>query len=199
MIALAGLLFWYLRAHQLRAAGGPGLHLRHRPAARRRDARAHAARWQRELQQDRCRRHAGVQNVDRHQRLRLIGGGNKTNAATMFIPLKHWDERKRHAGRRRSPASIERARRSAMREGMAIAFNPPAIRGLGTAGGFEVLPAGARRPGSRSGWARCCRSFTQQLARRSAADRHQHVLPRRPCRSCASRSTARRRCRSACR
>ena len=25
----------------------------------------------------------------------LIGGGNKTNAATTFIPLKPWDERKR--------------------------------------------------------------------------------------------------------
>ena len=37
---------------------------------------------------------AGVQNVMVINGFDLLGGGNKTNAATMFIPLKHWDERK---------------------------------------------------------------------------------------------------------
>ena len=37
---------------------------------------------------------AGVQNVIVINGFDLLGGGNKTNAATMFIPLKHWDERK---------------------------------------------------------------------------------------------------------
>src|SRR5262245_29745490 len=66
----------------------------------------------------------------------LLGGGNKTNAATMFIPLKHWDERKK------APAAAvagDIARKGAgIRDGMVIAFNPAAIRGLGTAGGFEL-------------------------------------------------------------
>src|SRR5213075_359557 len=66
----------------------------------------------------------------------LLGGGNKTNAATMFIPLKHWDERKS------APAVTvagDIARKGAsIRDGMVIAFNPAAIRGLGTAGGFEM-------------------------------------------------------------
>jgi hydrophobe/amphiphile efflux-1 (HAE1) family protein len=66
----------------------------------------------------------------------LLGGGNKTNASTMFIPLKHWDDRKNLPA-----AAVARdiaAKGSQLRDGVAIAFNPAAIRGLGTAGGFEM-------------------------------------------------------------
>jgi len=66
----------------------------------------------------------------------LLGGGNKTNSSTMFIPLKPWDERKSAP----APAVAgDIARKGgALRDGMVIAFNPAAIRGLGTAGGFEL-------------------------------------------------------------
>jgi len=78
----------------------------------------------------------GVQNTMVINGFDLLGGGNKTNAATMFIPLKHWDERKN------APAVAvagDIARKGAsIRDGMVIAFNPAAIRGLGTAGGFEM-------------------------------------------------------------
>jgi hydrophobe/amphiphile efflux-1 (HAE1) family protein len=78
----------------------------------------------------------GVQNTMVINGFDLLGGGNKTNAATMFIPLKHWDQRKN------APAVAvagDIARKGAsIRDGMVIAFNPAAIRGLGTAGGFEM-------------------------------------------------------------
>src|SRR4051812_4194281 len=66
----------------------------------------------------------------------LIGGGNKTNASTLFVPLKEWDER----GRNTAPliARDIMARGASLRDGMTLAFNPAAIRGIGTAGGFEV-------------------------------------------------------------
>src|SRR5438477_5569105 len=77
-----------------------------------------------------------VQNVLAIAGFDLIGGGNKTNAATMFVPLKHWDVRKD------SPAPVVArniiVKASGLREGIALAFNPAAIRGLGTAGGLEV-------------------------------------------------------------
>jgi len=80
--------------------------------------------------------HPGVQNTMVINGFDLLGGGNKTNAATMFIPLKHWDQRAD------MPASaVARdilARGSGLREGLTIAFNPAAIRGLGTSGGFEM-------------------------------------------------------------
>jgi HAE1 family hydrophobic/amphiphilic exporter-1/multidrug efflux pump len=65
----------------------------------------------------------------------LIGGGNKTNAGTMFIPLHDWDQRKASA---QDIAGFVTAKGAALPEGMILAFNPPPIRGLGTAGGFEV-------------------------------------------------------------
>ena len=62
----------------------------------------------------------------------LIGGGNKTNAGTMFITLKPWDQRPvtsydviAYGGQKTAP----------LRDGMALLFNPPPIRGLGTAAG----------------------------------------------------------------
>jgi multidrug efflux pump len=66
----------------------------------------------------------------------LIGGGNKTNAATTFIPLKKWDQRKDSA------EDVTRdvfKKGGTLSEGIVLAFNPPPIRGLGTAGGFEVF------------------------------------------------------------
>jgi len=79
---------------------------------------------------------AGVQNVMVINGFDLLGGGNKTNAATMFIPLKHWDVRKDQPAA--AVAAAIASKGSELREAMAFAFNPAAIRGLGTAGGFEM-------------------------------------------------------------
>jgi HAE1 family hydrophobic/amphiphilic exporter-1/multidrug efflux pump len=78
----------------------------------------------------------GVQNVMAINGFDLLGGGNKTNAATMFIPLKHWDQRRDAPAARVAAAIAQKG--AALRDGMVIAFNPAAIRGLGTAGGFEL-------------------------------------------------------------
>lgn len=65
----------------------------------------------------------------------LIGGGNKTSAATMFVRLTDWAKRTTTAD-----DIVKKLFGIGMSQpdGMAIAFNPPAIRGLGSAGGFEV-------------------------------------------------------------
>jgi HAE1 family hydrophobic/amphiphilic exporter-1/multidrug efflux pump len=73
----------------------------------------------------------------------LIGGGNKTNAATIFVPLKDWSERTQSAPQVAGEIFM---RGMALTDGMALAFNPPAIRGLGTAGGFEVYVQGRSDP-----------------------------------------------------
>ncbi|HEY5635042.1 MAG TPA: multidrug efflux RND transporter permease subunit [Burkholderiaceae bacterium] len=73
----------------------------------------------------------------------LIGGGNKANSATIFVPLKPWEQR--------SQTSFQLAQEMsgkgfALPDGIAFAFNPPAILGLGTAGGFEVYVQGRNDP-----------------------------------------------------
>src|SRR3954462_14734665 len=78
----------------------------------------------------------GVQTVMGIVGFDLLGGGNKTNTSTLFIPLKHWETRPDAPAVR---VAREVAQKSApLRDGMVFAFNPAAIRGLGTAGGFEL-------------------------------------------------------------
>lgn len=65
----------------------------------------------------------------------LLTGANKTNSATMFVRLKDWKERETSA-----TDIVGKLFGIGMSQpdGLAIAVNPPAIRGLGAAGGFEV-------------------------------------------------------------
>jgi len=65
----------------------------------------------------------------------LIGGGNKPNAGTMFIPLKDWSERQ---GKAQDLAGKFMGVGMMQPDGMGLVFNPPPIMGLGSAGGFEV-------------------------------------------------------------
>jgi hydrophobe/amphiphile efflux-1 (HAE1) family protein len=66
----------------------------------------------------------------------LIGGGSKGSAATFFMTMLPWEQRK--------GSTIELAGAvtgmgfSALPDGIAFAFNPPPIQGLGQAGGYEV-------------------------------------------------------------
>ena len=64
----------------------------------------------------------------------IIGGGMRPNAGTVFIPLKDWLEREADST---SLAKIFTGLGMSLRDGMALVFNPPAIRGIGSAGGFE--------------------------------------------------------------
>jgi hydrophobe/amphiphile efflux-1 (HAE1) family protein len=64
----------------------------------------------------------------------LIGGGEKTNAGTIFLPLKDWDKRGHSAEQLTGMLTGAVAR---VPQGIAFVVNPPPIRGIGTAGGFE--------------------------------------------------------------
>jgi multidrug efflux pump len=65
----------------------------------------------------------------------LFTGANKTNAATMFVRMTEWDERTTTAD-----DMVGKVTAIGMQQpdGLAFAVNPPAIRGLGSSGGFEV-------------------------------------------------------------
>ena len=79
--------------------------------------------------------HPAVEHVFVVNGFDVIAGANKTNAATIFIPLKLWDERKATAD---DVTKYVIAQGATLPQGTVLAFNPAAIRGLGTAGGFEV-------------------------------------------------------------
>ena len=93
----------------------------------------------------------------------LIGGGAKSNAATIFMPMKPWDERQQ--------SSMQLAQQvsglgfMALPDGIAFAFNPPPIQGLGQAGGFEVYVQG-RADADPARLAQVTQAFMAALAAR---------------------------------
>ncbi|MBC3909757.1 MULTISPECIES: efflux RND transporter permease subunit [Undibacterium] len=64
----------------------------------------------------------------------LGGGGLKSSAATMFFPLKPWEERTQSAHQMVGESYMKTGR---IKEGLPLFFAPPAIQGLGQTGGFE--------------------------------------------------------------
>ena len=64
----------------------------------------------------------------------LGGGGLKSSAATMFFPLIPWDERHQSA---KDIVGEFYGKTGGIKEGLPLAFSPPAIQGLGQTGGFE--------------------------------------------------------------
>ncbi len=65
----------------------------------------------------------------------FLGGYFRNNAATIFVSQVPWDERSAS-----TPQLVGElfAKTAHIKEGLVLAFGPPAIFGLGTAGGFEL-------------------------------------------------------------
>ena len=74
------------------------------------------------------------QNVVSFSGFDFLGGGFKNNAATLFVTLKHWDERQVPSQALVGEVFVKTAN---IKEALVLAFNPPAIFGLGATGGFE--------------------------------------------------------------
>ena len=64
----------------------------------------------------------------------FIGGSFRNNAATIFVTQKHWDERTVATPQLVGEFFMKTAH---IKEGLALAFAPPAIFGLGATGGYE--------------------------------------------------------------
>jgi hydrophobe/amphiphile efflux-1 (HAE1) family protein len=90
----------------------------------------------------------------------VIGGGAKSSSATLFMILKRWDERDTEAA---DIAQKVNRRAREIRGGTAVAFNPPAIRGLGSAGGFEAYLQ-SRGGATPAQLGQVLRDFQQKLA-----------------------------------
>ncbi|CAG0938257.1 Efflux pump membrane transporter BepE [Gallionellaceae bacterium] len=69
----------------------------------------------------------------------LISGSSKSSSATIFMPMRLWEKRKQTAFQLAGEVS---GKGFMLSDGIAFAFNPPSIRGLGAAGGFEVFVRG---------------------------------------------------------
>jgi hydrophobe/amphiphile efflux-1 (HAE1) family protein len=78
----------------------------------------------------------GMDNVISIVGLNFLSGSNQSSGAAQFAILKPWNER--GPGRDSTTVIAElRKKLSAIGEGVVLVFDPPAIPGIGTAGGFE--------------------------------------------------------------
>jgi len=92
----------------------------------------------------------------------FIGGGSKANAATMFLPMVPWEDRKQSSDQLVGEVG---GKGFALNDGLAFAFNPPAIQGLSQAGGFEVFVQARNDPDPQR-LAQVTGSFMQELGKR---------------------------------
>ncbi|MBZ0150743.1 MAG: multidrug efflux RND transporter permease subunit [Planctomycetes bacterium] len=95
----------------------------------------------------------------------FLGGGYKNSAATMFISQKHWDERPGVT----TGMLVEEllGRTQGLSEALVLAFDPPAIFGLGNSGGFEAWIQN-RGPGGPARLAEVVQQFVVRASQEAA-------------------------------
>jgi HAE1 family hydrophobic/amphiphilic exporter-1 len=69
----------------------------------------------------------------------MIDGTNASNAATVFVIMDSWEERSDPSTSLRAIFMGLQGKFSAVQEAIVFVFLPPAITGLGAAGGFQLL------------------------------------------------------------
>jgi HAE1 family hydrophobic/amphiphilic exporter-1 len=84
------------------------------------------------------RNEPGIENWSVLGGLSLLDGTNAPNAATVFIIFKPWDERTDPSLSQEAILARLNQKFYEIQEGVAFPFAPPAIRGLGVSGGFQM-------------------------------------------------------------
>ncbi len=93
----------------------------------------------------------------------LISGGSKSSAATIFMPMKPWEQRTQTSTQ--LAGQVSGLGFMALGDGVVFAFNPPPILGLGQAGGYEVYVQGRNDPDPKR-LAQVTQDFTAAIAQR---------------------------------
>ncbi len=70
--------------------------------------------------------------------LNILTGGSKSNSGTIFMQLKPWDERGEKSQQLMGVIAELNKRFAAVKEAKIVVIPPPAIPGLGNAGGFSI-------------------------------------------------------------
>jgi len=79
-----------------------------------------------------------IHSTDAMSGLNFVFNTRGPNGATMFVPLKHWDERKSPQQHVQALIGAAYAEFAKIPEALILAFNAPSIRGIGVTGGFTV-------------------------------------------------------------
>jgi len=83
------------------------------------------------------RKNPAVSTVVAFSGFDFLSNAQKTNSGVTFVTLKDWSERKDPRQDARNLAPAFGALNAHFKDGVVIGFNPPAIQGMSTTGGFE--------------------------------------------------------------
>ena len=106
---------------------------------------------------------AAISNIFIVNGFDLISGGSKSSAATIFMPMKPWEQRTQTS--MQLAGQVSGLGFMALPDGVVFAFNPPPILGLGQAGGYEVYVQGRNDPDPKR-LAQVTQDFTAAIAQR---------------------------------
>jgi len=79
-----------------------------------------------------------IHSTDAMSGLNFVFNTRGPNGATMFLPLKHWDERTKPQEHVKALIGDAYKAFAKIPEALILAFNAPSIRGLGATGGFSL-------------------------------------------------------------
>lgn len=86
-----------------------------------------------------ARKHEGVKDAVAITGFSFLTGGSQSNAGTMFVTLKPFDERSKHPEQAAlALLGVIQGEFSQIKEGLVQVFPPPPVRGIGRAGGFNM-------------------------------------------------------------
>jgi len=80
----------------------------------------------------------GVFHVAALGGLNVLTGGSKSNSGTIFMQLKPWDQREKKSEQLMGVIAELNKRFAVLKEAKIVVIPPPAIPGLGNAGGFSI-------------------------------------------------------------
>ena len=106
---------------------------------------------------------AAISNIFIVNGFDLLSGGSKSSAATIFMPMKPWEQRQQTS--MQLADQVSGLGFMALPDGVVFAFNPPPILGLGQAGGYEVYVQGRSDPDPKR-LAQVTQDFTAAIAQR---------------------------------
>ena len=106
---------------------------------------------------------AAISNIFIVNGFDLLSGGSKSSAATIFMPMKPWEQRRQTS--MQLADQVSGLGFMALPDGVVFAFNPPPILGLGQAGGYEVYVQGRNDPDPKR-LAQVTQDFTAAIAQR---------------------------------
>lgn len=79
-----------------------------------------------------------IHSTDAMSGMNFVFNTRGANSATMFLPLRHWDERTKPEQRVQAIIGAAYREFAKIPEALILAFNAPSIRGLGATGGFSA-------------------------------------------------------------